>query len=116
VASARAANRVPVRRRAPRPLSLALDRAVRGAQPKTLLACVQVAWPEIAGPVMAAETTPVSEREGVVTVACSGAVWAQELDLLGADLLARLAAHQALSGAARLDRLRFVVGSGATTG
>jgi predicted nucleic acid-binding Zn ribbon protein len=102
-----------VRRRAPRPLGIALERAVRGAQPATLLARVQAAWPEVAGPVMAAETTPASEREGVVTVACSGAVWAQELELLGPDLVARLGAHEALSGAARVERLRFVVGSDA---
>lgn len=102
-----------MRRRAPRPLRLALDLAVRDAQPATLLARVQAAWPDVAGPVMAAEATPASEREGVVTVACSGAVWAQELELLGPDLLARLAAHDALSGAARVDRLRFVVRSGA---
>jgi predicted nucleic acid-binding Zn ribbon protein len=102
-----------MRRVAPRPLRFALERALRGAQPATLLARVQAAWPDVAGPVMAAEATPVSEREGVVTMACSAAVWAQELELLGPDLLARLTAHEALSGAARVDRLRFVVRSGA---
>ena len=32
----------------------------------------------------------VSERDGLVTIACRSAVWAQELDLLGPDLVARL--------------------------
>jgi predicted nucleic acid-binding Zn ribbon protein len=102
-----------VRRPAPRPLGVALDRALRGAQPATLLARVQAAWPEAAGQVLAAEATPVAERDGVVTVACSGAVWAQELELLGADLLDRLATHAALSGGGRVVRLRFVVRSAA---
>jgi predicted nucleic acid-binding Zn ribbon protein len=32
----------------------------------------------------------VSERDGVVTVACASAVWAQELDLLSERVLERL--------------------------
>ena len=32
----------------------------------------------------------MSEREGVVTVACRSATWAQELDLLQGDILERL--------------------------
>jgi predicted nucleic acid-binding Zn ribbon protein len=100
-----------MRRRAPRPLSLALERAAANAQPATTLASVQAAWPSVAGPVLAAEATPVSEREGVVTLDCSSAVWAQELELLGPDLLGRLVAHPALAGAGRLERLRCVVGS-----
>jgi len=49
---------------------------------------------------VAAVAAPVSEREGVVTVACESAVWAQELELLRGDLEARLG-----------TRLRFVVRS-----
>lgn len=104
-----------MRRRAPRPLSAALERAVGRARPATTLARVQAAWGDVAGGVLAAEARPVAEREGVVTVACSSAVWAQELELLSPDLLVRLAAHRELSGVARIERLRFVVGSDATT-
>ena len=43
-----------------------------------------------ASPAIAAEAEPVSEHDGVVTVACRSAVWAQELDLLAPDLVARL--------------------------
>ena len=39
---------------------------------------------------MAVAARPVSERDGVVTVACESGVWAQELELLGPDLLTRL--------------------------
>lgn len=66
-------------------------RALRDrAAPATLLAAVQLAWPEVAGPGIAAEATPVAEREGVVTIACHSAVWAQELDLMASELLRRL--------------------------
>ena len=44
---------------------------------------MQTAWAEAVGEAVAAEATPVSERDGVVTVACRSATWAQELDLLG---------------------------------
>jgi len=33
---------------------------------------------------------PVAERDGVVTVACGSAVWAQELDLLSERVVAAL--------------------------
>jgi predicted nucleic acid-binding Zn ribbon protein len=89
-----------VRRLAPRPIGAALAGAVEGAAPAGLLARVQGSWPEAAGPAVAAVSEPVSEREGVVTVACESAVWAQELELLKGDLERRLEA-----------RLRFIVRS-----
>jgi predicted nucleic acid-binding Zn ribbon protein len=94
-----------VRRAAPRPLRAALERAAERATPPGLLADVQAAWPDIAGPVVAQEAEPVSERDGVVTVACRSSVWAQELELLGRDLEERLNAR--LSGSGRVLRLRF---------
>jgi predicted nucleic acid-binding Zn ribbon protein len=102
-----------MRRLAPRPLGLALDRALRSARPATTLACVQAAWSDAAGPALAAQAQPVAEREGVVTVACASAVWAQEVELLGPEVIARLAGHPALAGAGRVERLRAVVGSAA---
>ncbi len=98
-----------MRRLAPRPIGLALEGALPAVRPLGLLAEVQAAWPEVAGSTLAASTAPVSERDGTVTVACESGLWAQELELLGTDLLARLNA-QLTQGAA--VRLRFVVGSG----
>ena len=46
---------------------------------------------------MAAQAEPTGERDGVVTVTCSSAVWAQELDLMAPDLVERL--NAALGGA-----------------
>jgi predicted nucleic acid-binding Zn ribbon protein len=44
----------------------------------------------VAGDAVAAEASPVAERDGHVTVACRSATWAQELDLLQSELLQRL--------------------------
>ena len=85
-------------RRAPRRLGAALTPVTRRARPKTLLAAVQEAWPHAAGESIAAEAAPVSERNGVVTVACRSATWAQELDLLQSELLERLNAAVLESG------------------
>jgi predicted nucleic acid-binding Zn ribbon protein len=99
----------PMRRLAPRPLSAALDGVVGDVAPDTLLARVQGAWASVAGPRLAAAAQPVSERDGVVTVACESGVWAQELELLAPDLIAGL---EAALGGRFATKLRFVVGSG----
>jgi predicted nucleic acid-binding Zn ribbon protein len=71
-----------MRRRGPRPVGVALDAMTEAIAPATLLAEVQRAWPQAAGDTFARAAEPVSERDGVITVACHSAVWAQELDLL----------------------------------
>jgi predicted nucleic acid-binding Zn ribbon protein len=70
-----------------------------------VLADVQRAWSAVVGEAIAAEATPTSERGSVVTVSCSAAVWAHELDLMAPMILGRLNAR--LRGA-RIDRLRCV--------
>ena len=95
-----------MRRRAPAPLSDVLRQAVGEVAPDTLLARVQALWPGVAGAAVAAESAPASEREGTVTVECSGAVWAQELTLLAPELVGRL--NAALEGL-QVRSLRFVV-------
>jgi predicted nucleic acid-binding Zn ribbon protein len=57
------------------------------AAPATPLAAVQAVWERAAGAEVAAQARPVEERDGVVTVACRSATWAQELDLLAEELL-----------------------------
>ena len=99
------------RRRSPRRLGAALAPASRRARPRTLLAAVQEAWPAVAGPTVAGEATAVSERGGVVTVACRSGTWAAELDLLQSELLARLKTALAETGSDEagweLSALRF---------
>ncbi|MEK6326719.1 MAG: DciA family protein [Actinomycetota bacterium] len=98
-------------RRSPRPLAAALRGARAHAEPLTVLAAAQSAWPAAAGAQVAAEAEPVAERDGVITIACRSAAWAQELDLLGPELLARLnrALSEARGGApeAPVRALRF---------
>jgi predicted nucleic acid-binding Zn ribbon protein len=74
----------------PRPLAPALQVVADRVMPATLLAEVQRVWPEAAGPALAGAAEPVSERDGVVTVACGSGVWAQELDLLSERVVASL--------------------------
>jgi predicted nucleic acid-binding Zn ribbon protein len=92
-------------RRSPRSMDLALGRLADDLAPKTLLACVQRAWPAAVGGSIAAEASPTSERGGVVTISCSAAVWAQELDLMAPSILSRL--NEQL-GEGRVQRLRCV--------
>jgi predicted nucleic acid-binding Zn ribbon protein len=90
-----------VRRRGPRPIAAALEVVTDRLAPPTLLADVQRAWPEAAG-AFAAHARPVAERDGVVTVACASAVWAQELDLLGPRVVSALNARLGRQAVAKL--------------
>ena len=92
-----------MRRSGPRPVSFALDALTTSVAPATLLAEVQRAWPEAAGPRFASHSEPARERDGVVTIACSEAVWAQELDLMSELVLERL---NAALGRPAVRRLR----------
>jgi predicted nucleic acid-binding Zn ribbon protein len=92
-----------MRRRGPRPVAHALDQLTAALAPATTLAQVQRAWPQAAGAAFAGACEPVAERDGVVTVACASAVWAQELDLLSERVVAAL--NEAL-GRAAVRRLR----------
>ncbi|HKA66794.1 MAG TPA: DUF721 domain-containing protein [Solirubrobacterales bacterium] len=78
------------RRRAPRQAAAAIRAARDRAAPRTGLAAVQAAWAGTVGEHLAAVATPVSERSGTLTIECADAVWAQELDLMQAQLLERL--------------------------
>ena len=95
-------------RRSPRSLGLALGALTDELAPETLLAAVQRAWPAAVGDVIAAEAVATAERGGVVTIACSAAVWAQELDLMSVAILERL--NEALPSGV-ISRLRCVAGS-----
>jgi predicted nucleic acid-binding Zn ribbon protein len=77
--------------------------------PRTPLAAVQAVWRDTVGEGIAAAAEPLAERDGVVTIACSSAVWASELELRQADLEARLRAR---TGASAPRGLRFVVRQG----
>jgi predicted nucleic acid-binding Zn ribbon protein len=51
---------------------------------------VQAAWAEAVGERVAAEARPTEEAKDAIVVVCSDPVWADELDLMQEQLLARL--------------------------
>jgi predicted nucleic acid-binding Zn ribbon protein len=81
------------RRRGPRPLNLALTPLERQLAPESLLADIQRRWRSTVGDLLAEHTAPTAERGGTVTVSCSAAVWAQELDLMAPQVLRALNAE-----------------------
>ena len=83
-------------RPAPRSLAVPLRGLTSSLAPATTLARVQEVWQQATGPTIAAAARPAFEREGVLTVTCEASVWAQELDLMADDILARL--NDALDG------------------
>jgi predicted nucleic acid-binding Zn ribbon protein len=91
----------------PRSLGDAVRLVREHAEPATPLAAAQGAWAKAVGERIAAQAEPVRERDGVLTVSCEAATWAQELDLLQDELLESL--NREL-GEGRIERLRFVVG------
>jgi predicted nucleic acid-binding Zn ribbon protein len=99
-----------MRRREPRPLSLALEQLGHDATPQTLLARVQAAWAEAVGPAIADEAQPVSERGGTVTIVCRSAAWASELELLAPQLLDKLNRVLGDPGGGLPKKLRAKVG------
>ena len=77
-------------RPAPRPLSEIVRELAFALAPASTLARAQEVWERAAGPAIAAAAQPTAERDGVLTVTCEAAVWAQELDLMASELIARL--------------------------
>jgi predicted nucleic acid-binding Zn ribbon protein len=92
-----------MRRREPRALSHAIAALADRLAPQTPLAEVQRVWPDAVGAVIAAQAEPTGERDGVITVTCTSAVWANELDLMGPELTGAI---NAALGAATVRALR----------
>ena len=68
---------------------------------------MQEVWERATGPAIAAAARPTAERDGVLTVSCEAAVWAQELDLMAGELVPRL---NAALGAEAIRELRCRTG------
>jgi predicted nucleic acid-binding Zn ribbon protein len=92
-----------MRRREPRALSHAIAALADRLAPQTTLAEVQRVWPDAVGEVIAAQAEPTGERDGVITVTCTSAVWANELDLMGPELTVAI---NAALGAETVSALR----------
>ena len=94
-------------RRSPRQLVCALEALRERLAPETLLAEVQRVWHQTVGEAISVEAKPTAERAGIVTVSCSGSAWAQELDLMSPEIVARI--NRLLAGD-QVSGLRCVVG------
>jgi predicted nucleic acid-binding Zn ribbon protein len=92
-----------VRPRALRPLRPAVEALADALAPATLLADVQRVWEGAAGSAIAREASPLSERDGTLTLLCSSAVWMQEIDLMGPVLVDKI---NAALGAERVRGVR----------
>jgi predicted nucleic acid-binding Zn ribbon protein len=64
--------------------------ALAQTAPRTGLAGAQTVWREVVGDAIADAAEPVEERDGVLTVRCHSATWAEELALMETELLKRL--------------------------
>ena len=86
-----------MRRRAPRPLALSVERLRVELAPASDLARVQAIWEDAVGAAVAAEAMPASLLDGTLTVDCGSSVWAAELTMMAAELCERV--NAALGGA-----------------
>jgi predicted nucleic acid-binding Zn ribbon protein len=82
---------------------VALEGLTATLAPATTLARVQEVWELATGPAVAAAARPTAERDGVLTVTCEAAVWAQELHMMAGDLVPAL---NAALGAEAVRELR----------
>jgi predicted nucleic acid-binding Zn ribbon protein len=89
-------------RRGPRQLDAALGSLADDLAPETLLAEVQRVWPGVVGEAIAAEAQPTAGRGGTITISCSASVWAQELDLMAAQIIPRVNAELSHGSVQRL--------------
>ncbi len=83
-------------RAAPRALTSALEELTSTLAPASTLARVQEVWERAVGPEISGAARPTAERDGILTLTCAAAVWAQELDLMAGELIPRL--NVALAG------------------
>lgn len=91
------------RRPEPRALGGAIEALADRLAPVSALAEVQRHWAAAVGVAVAREAEPTACADGVVTVTCRSSVWAQELELMGPELVGRL---NAAAGCELVARLR----------
>jgi predicted nucleic acid-binding Zn ribbon protein len=94
---------VSARQRPLRPAGPGIRAIAEGLAPAGTLGSVQAVWEQAAGAAIAEQARPTGEAGGVLTVTCSSAVWAQELELMSTSLIERL---NAALGEDRIASLR----------
>ena len=66
-------------------------------------------WPEIAGPLVARNATPLSLRNGILTVVVRNHAWAQELGMSRTTMIGRI--RETVGDRIPVSDIRFTVGS-----
>jgi len=91
------------------PLSSVLDSFLESLRIPhvAFLVSLRKGWPEIAGPLVSRNATPLSLRNGVLTVAARNHAWAQELQMGKTTLLSRI--RETLGEKIPVTDLRFAV-------
>ena len=95
-----------MRRGRERPIADAVMRLAESLAPQTPLSKVERAWPTVVGHALAAHSKPASLKGSLLTVECSGSVYAQELELQSRRVVAKLS--EELSDEV-VEKIRFVV-------
>ena len=73
------------------------------------LVALRKRWPEIAGPLVSRNATPLSLRNGVLTVVVRNHAWAQELRMSKTTMIGRI--RETVGERIPVSDIRFTVGS-----
>ena len=94
----------------PERVSGAVGRFVESVAPETFEAEIQTVWRAAVGDRLAEVTRVSGEREGVVTVDCESAVWAEELALMETRIRNSLNGALEARGGEPVQRISFRAG------
>jgi len=100
-----------VRRKDAAPLSSILDAFLESLRIPhvAFLVSLRKKWPEIAGPLVSRNATPLSLRNGVLTVVVRNHAWAQELRMSKIPMIGRI--RETVGERIPVSDIRFTVGS-----
>jgi predicted nucleic acid-binding Zn ribbon protein len=100
-----------LRRKDAAPLSSILDAFLESLRIPhvAFLVTLRKRWPEIAGPLVSRNATPLSLRNGVLTIAVRNHAWAQELRMSKTTMIGRI--RETVGERIPVSDIRFAVGS-----
>ena len=100
-----------MRRKDAAPLSSILDAFLESLRIPhvAFLVSLRKRWPEIAGPLVSRNATPLSLRNGVLTVVVRNHAWAQELRMSKTTMIERI--RETVGERIPVSDIRFTVGS-----
>ena len=100
-----------MRRKDAAPLSSILDAFLESLRIPhvAFLVSLRKRWPEIAGPLVSRNATPLSLRNGVLTVVVRNHAWAQELRMSKTPMIGRI--RETVGERIPVSDIRFTVGS-----